>query len=134
MNQHYRQNDTGIERRPLYRSRKGIIFGVCRGIAEHLNISVFWFRVGVVAVALLTGVGFIPLTIVYVAAALLMKLEPVLPPETEDDLDFYNTYASSRGSAVRRLKRTYDTLNRRIQRMEDIVTAREYDWERRLND
>jgi phage shock protein C len=36
--------------------------------------------------------------------------------------------------ALHRLKRTYDNLDRRIQRMESIVTSREYDWDRRLNE
>jgi phage shock protein C len=35
---------------------------------------------------------------------------------------------------LHRLKRTYDNLDRRIQRMEHIVTSREYDWDRRLNE
>ncbi|MBP1742726.1 MAG: pspC [Deltaproteobacteria bacterium] len=28
----------------LYRSRKGAILGVCRGIAEYFDFSVFWTR------------------------------------------------------------------------------------------
>jgi phage shock protein C len=35
--------------------------------------------------------------------------------------------------AIRRLKRTFDNLDRRIRRIEDIVTARDYEWEQRLN-
>ena len=36
--------------------------------------------------------------------------------------------------ALARLKRTYDNIERRIRRMENLVTAHEYDWERRLNE
>jgi len=36
--------------------------------------------------------------------------------------------------ALHRLKRTFDNLDRRIQRIESIVTARDYDWERRLRE
>ncbi len=36
--------------------------------------------------------------------------------------------------AIQRIKRVYDSLDRRIQRMEAIVTARDYDWDRRLNE
>jgi phage shock protein C len=35
--------------------------------------------------------------------------------------------------ATQRLKRMFDNLDRRIRRMEDTVTARDYDWDRRLN-
>ncbi|MBI3301825.1 MAG: hypothetical protein HYZ72_07070 [Deltaproteobacteria bacterium] len=74
------------------------------------------------------------MVVLYFLAALLMKPEPVLPLETEGEQEFYNSYASSRRMALHRLKRTYDTLDRRIQRIESIVTSREYDWERRLNE
>lgn len=36
--------------------------------------------------------------------------------------------------ALNRLKRSFDNLDRRIRRMEHIVTTREYDWERKLNE
>jgi phage shock protein C len=120
------------ERRGLYRSRSGLIFGVCKGIAEYLDFSVFWMRAIVVVATLFTGIW--PIPVLYVVAALLMKPEPVLPLETESDREFYNSYVSSRTMALHRLKRTFDSLDRRLRRMESIVTAREYDWERRLNE
>jgi len=119
------------ERHGLYRSRSGLIFGVCKGIADYLDVSVFWTRVIVVVATLFTGIW--PIPVLYVVAALLMKPEPVLPLETESDREFYNSYISSRTMALHRLKRTFDSLDRRLRRMESIVTAREYDWERRLN-
>jgi phage shock protein C len=69
----------------------------------------------------------------YFLAALLMKPEPVLRIETDDQQEFYDSYVSSRKGAIDRVKRRYDSLERRIQRMEDAVTNREFDWERRLN-
>ena len=33
--------------------------------------------------------------------------------------------------ALGRLKRTYDTLERRLRRMEDVVTSRDFDWDQR---
>jgi phage shock protein C len=116
----------------LYRSRRGIIFGVCQGIADYMDISVFWTRVIVLAFLVFTGIW--PIVGLYVLAALLMKPEPVLPLHTEEDHEFYNSYLASGSMAVRRLKRSFDNLNRRIQRLEDLVTTREYDWERRLNE
>ena len=119
------------DRRPLYRSRHGRILGVCRGVAEYMNVSVFWTRV--IALALLIFTGFWMVLGIYFLAALLMKPEPVMPLETEEDGEFYSSYTSSRSMAIRRLKRTFDNLDRRIQHMEDIVTSREYDWNRRMN-
>lgn len=115
-----------------YRSRKGIIFGVCRGIADHFQISVFWVRVIFVVAALCTWFG--PVILVYLVAALVMKPEPVLPLESVDDAEFYNSYASSSAMALHRLKHSFDQLDRRIQRMESIVTNRAYQWDKRFRD
>jgi len=70
----------------------------------------------------------------YILAALLMKPAPVVPFQSAEDAEFYNSYTSSRSMALHRLKRTFDNLDRRIQRIESIVTARDYDWERRLRE
>jgi phage shock protein C len=61
-------------RRGLYRSRHGILAGVCAGIAEHFDLSVFWTRVVVVVAFILTG--FWPVGAAYIIAALMMKKEP----------------------------------------------------------
>jgi phage shock protein C len=114
-----------------YRARDGVIFGVCKGIARHLDFSVFWMRVIVAAIAVFTG--FWPMVGLYLIAALIMKPEPVIPFQTEGDEEFYNSFTSSRQMALHRLKRTYDRLERRIRRMEAIVTDREFDWDRRFN-
>ncbi len=114
----------------IYRSRRGVILGVCRGLAEHLDVRVFWVRV--IAVVLLISTGFWPFAGLYLLAALVLKPEPVLPLQTEGEQDFYNSYAHSRTIALNRLRRTFGQLDRRIRRMEHMVTNREYDWERRL--
>ena len=64
-------------RRDLYRSRTGVIFGVCKGMANHLDTSVFWMRI--IAVLLLVFSGLAPIIFLYIVMALLMKPEPVLP-------------------------------------------------------
>jgi phage shock protein C len=64
----------------LYRSRSGLIFGVCKGIAEYLDFSVVWMRVIAVALFIFTGIW--PIVVFYLLAAILMKPEPVLPIET----------------------------------------------------
>jgi phage shock protein C len=124
-------NGFSEDRRPLYRSRHGYILGVCRGLAEYWNLSVFWTRV--LAVVMMPITGFWPVVGLYILTALVMKPEPVVPIETEEEGEFYNSFASSRSMAIHRLKRTFDNLDRRIQRIEDIVTSREYDWNRRMN-
>lgn len=118
-------------RRGLYRSRNGVIFGVCRGIAEFFDFSVFWARA--IALGLLFVTGLWPIVGIYILAALLMKPEPVIPIETDAEREFYDSYTHSRQGAAQRLKRRYQNLERRIRRMEHVVTSPEFDWNNRLN-
>ncbi len=118
-------------RRGIYRSRHGAIFGVCRGVAEHFDFSVFWVRTLAVLLLIFSGIG--PALIVYLLAALIMKPEPALPIASTDEQEFYDRYTSSRHAAAQGLKRRYENLEQRIRRMEDVVTTREYDWESRLS-
>ncbi|MBI2423591.1 MAG: PspC domain-containing protein [Candidatus Hydrogenedentes bacterium] len=114
----------------LYRSRKGVIFGVCRGVAEYFDISVGMTR-GLSVIALIFT-GFWPIGAAYIVAALLMKPEPALPLQSAEEEDFYASYAHSREVAMGRLRRAFDRLDRRLQRMESVVTAKDYDWDERL--
>ncbi len=121
----------GTERKSgPYRARDGMIFGVCKGLADHLDVSVFWLRVVTVVLCFFTVFWVL---IFYLVAALVMKPEPVVPFETEAEEEFYTSFTSSRSMALHRLKRTFDRLDRRIRRMEGIVTDKEYDWDRRFN-
>ena len=64
----------GYGRTGLYRSRDGVFFGVCRGLAEYFDLSVFWMRILVVGIFIFTG--FFPIGVLYLLAGLLMKPEP----------------------------------------------------------
>lgn len=129
---HYREHDEPLYATRLYRARNGVFFGVCRGLSTYFSFNLFWLRVIVTVVTLMSGVW--PGVFLYILAALVMKPEPVVPVENAEDAEFYSSYVSSRSMALMRLKKTFDNLDRRIQRMENIVTARDYDWERRLNE
>ncbi len=123
---------TTRHRKGPYRSRRGMIFGVCRGLAEHFEVSVFWTRFAVVLIFFFSGLW--PIAGIYLLAGFLMPPAPVKPFVTEADEEFYSSYTRSRSMALHRLKRTYDRLSRRIQRMEHVVTGAEYDWDRRMRE
>jgi phage shock protein C len=110
----------------LHRSRDGVIFGVCRGIAEHFDFSVFWVRTLAVIAAVVTGIW--PAIGLYCLAALLMKPEPKPEGDQFTESDSKSASSSSVHQAAQRLKRRYEDLDRRIQRMENIVTSREFKW------
>lgn len=149
-------------RRRLYRSRNGKLLGVFSGIAESLGYSVCATRwVGVVILVILAGkLGAEGLWVTamvggffYMLAALLMQpprapgmsqaaadadgdfMPPPVPPQRWGN----PVPPAYRGAPVNprvdlaQIDRQLDSLNRRIQRMETIVTDRQYDWERRLD-
>lgn len=112
--------------RGIYRSRKGIFMGVCRGLADYFNLNVVWVRIFTLIIFLSTG--FWPFGVMYIVAGLLLKMEPVSPLRDEKDEEFYASYTNSRQSALQRIKRKFENIERRIQRMEHTVTSREFDW------
>lgn len=115
----------------IYRSRDGILLGVCRGIAEHFDFSVFWVRMAIVVTFILSG--FWPVIGIYLAAAFFMKPKPVRPIESNEEHEFYDSYVHSPRNAAHRLRKKFSNLEKRIRRMEDKVTGKEYEWEKKFN-
>jgi phage shock protein C len=124
------RNYDKFSRDGIYRSRNGIIFGVCKGLADHFDFSVIWART--IAIIFLIVSGLWPAIGLYLIATILMKPAPVMPIETKAEQEFYDSYTNSRHLAAHRIKRRYENLEKRLRRMEHIVTAREFDWEERL--
>jgi len=59
----------------IYRSRDGAILGVCRGLAQQFDFSLFWTRALAVIFLLLTG--FWPAIVLYLLAAQYTRLDIV---------------------------------------------------------
>lgn len=57
----------------LRRSRNGLVWGVCKGFADWLDLPVALIRI--VYLVLLITTGFFPFGLLYVLAALLMPVE-----------------------------------------------------------
>jgi phage shock protein C len=117
--------------RRLYRSRSGVVCGVCRGLSDFFDLRVGWVRFFTLLILFFTGIW--PIVFIYFIACLLMKPEPVIPLENEFQRDFYDNYVSSRSRTLRDLTRRFSGLDRRMCRMEDRVTSRDFEWEQRLN-
>ena len=139
----------GSFRRQFYRSSNGKVLGVFSGIAESKGYGVRKVRwIGIAALlflatcvadahglkATLLVCGFF-----YLLLALLMQAPrttaggampppmPMGPPPTPG-----GGFRSGPRPDLAAIDRSLDSLNRRIQRMETIVTDRQYDWERRM--
>ncbi len=135
-------------RRQFYRSSNGKVLGVFSGIAESRGLCVRKVRWMGMAILLFLSMfvvdahGIKTIALVcgffYLLAALLMQSPRTagngsLPPPVRP--------VPGPGGAVpmgglrpdfAQIDRQLDGLNRRIQRMETIVTDRRYDWERRM--
>jgi len=117
--------------RKLYRSRNGVIWGVCRGLSDYFNFRVGWVRFFAIVILLLSGIW--PIVAIYVIAGLLMKPEPVIPLGSQEETDFYDNYTHGRQRTLREMRRRFTNLDRRLRRMEDRVTSRDFEWEQRFN-
>jgi len=117
--------------RKLYRIRKGRGLGVCHGIAEYLDFPVWVVQAAAIILCLVTRV--IPFLILYGIAALMMKPKPGCVHRYVFGPARWEAKSSKLATSWHDVKQTMATLDRRIQRMENVVTSREYDWDRRLN-
>jgi phage shock protein C len=120
-----------LQRRGLYRSRNGVILGVCRGVADYFDFSVFWIRATVVILFICTG--FWPIVGVYILAALLMKSDPVRSSASLSQSKTGGRHRCTGNDGAERLKRKWKHLEKRIRNMEDKVTSREFDWNSRFH-
>ena len=120
-----------MSRQGLYRSRNGVILGVCRGLADYFDFSVFWIRA--IAVILFIFTGFWPVVGIYLLAALLMKSGPSNFNNGGSNHRAGSRYRCLRNDTMESLKRKWKHLEKRIRRMEDKVTSREFDWNRRFH-
>jgi len=116
--------------RGLYRSRDGIILGVCRGVADYFNVAALWVRAILVVAFIFTG--FWPIIGIYLLAALLMKPGPGVPGRQRSKRNFHCRYNHARRETAERFRRQWEDLEKRIRRAEDKVTSREFDWDNRF--
>ena len=116
-----RRSDTTSSGRRLFRSRRGMALGVCRGLAEYLGLPVLVVRAFVVVLFVVTGFAAV---LGYVACGVLLRLEPL-----GDEPSGPSGRLHRKVGGLSRRARDLDT---RIARMESHVTSREYDFDRRL--
>ena len=111
-----------VSNRGLYRSRDGIILGVCRGVADYFNFSAFWTRAILIVVFIFTG--FWPIIGCYILAAFLMKSDPDVSGRQATRRNSYCRNKGAGHATAERFKRRWRHLEKRIRRMEDKATSR----------
>ena len=58
----------------LYRSRNGIFFGVCQGLADWRDLPVLYIRLALIIILCVTGV--FPIVLLYLLTGIFLPLEP----------------------------------------------------------
>ena len=123
--------DLQQRRNRLYRNRqRGLLAGVCAGIADWTGFNLTALRVAVVLLA-------IPWTAVivigYVALALLVPVAPANLYRDEDDERFWRETRRAPVDGVASLNQRFRSLDQRLQRLEAWLTSREYRIRREID-
>ena len=125
------RNHDKLTRSGIYRSRNGVLLGVCRGVADYFDLSVFWIRA--TAIILFICTGFWPIVGIYILAAFLMKFDPARSGGSKSKPGTGGRRHCTRNDTAERLRRKWKHLEKRIRNMEDKVTSREFDWNSRFH-
>lgn len=112
-----------------FRANDGIIFGVAKGLADYFGWSVGIVRILIIVVSCF--LFFWPTVILYLLAAMIMSPAPAEDLGTQEERDIWLQTDLDPQAAMEQLGRRAATVEKRLRRLEDYVTSREYNWERK---
>jgi phage shock protein C len=114
----------------LYRDReRGLLAGVCSGLAEYFGFNARALRL----VTAISAIFFAPFVVTsYIVLAILLPSKPVEPQLDERQKQFWRGVSNAPADVFSTVRYRTRELERRIRRMEAIVTSREFDFDREL--
>ncbi len=113
-----------------FKANDGLIFGVCKGLADYYGWSVGLVRLIVVLASIF--LFFWPTVIIYLVAALLMSPAPTEKLGTQEERDIWLKTQMDPDAAMEQLARRAGGVEKRLRRLEDYVTSREFAWQRKM--
>jgi phage shock protein C len=113
-----------------FRVSDGLFLGVAKGLAEHFGWPTGLVRLIFVLTAIV--LFFWPTLVLYLGAALLMSPAPAGRLDSQAERDVWLQVQLDPQAALDRLNRRAAGLEKRLRRLEDFVTSRDYAWLRRL--
>jgi phage shock protein C len=119
-----RETRDHYDRNRLYRNKqRGLLTGVCAGIADWTGFNLTALRVAVILLTLpFTAV----MIIGYIALSLLLPVAPDNLYADEQEAEFWRETRRAPVDGVASLNRRFRRLDERLQRMEAWLTSREY--------
>jgi phage shock protein C len=110
---------------------RGIIAGVCAGIAGYIGVEPIVIRL----VAVLGLVFFLPPTIVaYVILALVLRPKPPALYASADEEAFWRGVGTAPADTVHSLRRKFADLEARLGQMESQVASGDFELHRKFRD
>lgn len=129
-----RRSDSAGGPRPsrLYRNTdRGVLFGVCAGLADYFGVSRFLVRIlAVVALFMFPP----PTLFCYFIAALVIPRAPDYHYESEAEREFWRQVRLKPSESLSRLRHRYREQEQRIRNMEAFVTSSEAKLHRAFRD
>lgn len=120
-----------FERRFVRSSDRRMLGGVCAGLAEYFGFNLAVTR-------LLAFIGFLmnpPLAaLAYIAAVLLVPARQTTPADERLDPRFRRSLRSSPGRTMSDVRRRFQSLDRRLARLEKYVTSSRYRLDREFRE
>ena len=115
----------------LYRdSERGMIFGVCAGVADY-----FGFRLAAVRWLTVIFTFFLPMTIlVYIALAILLPRKPRELYKDKQEEVFWRSVRVEPSTTFARVRHRFRELEGRLQRVERYVTSSRFKLDRDFRD
>ena len=116
----------------LYRDReRGILAGVCAGIADYIGVEPIVVRL----VAMLALIFFFPPTVVvYVLLAIALGPKPPALYESREEEAFWRGVSTAPGDTLQSLKRKFGDLEDRLRNMESQIASGDFELHRRFRD
>jgi phage shock protein C len=110
---------------------RGMLAGVCAGIADFVGIEPIVIRLAFVLALVLF---FVPAALVYVILAFaLPKRPPALYASPEDEA-FWRGVATAPDGTLQGLRRRFADLENRLRQMESQVTSSDFELHRKFRD
>jgi phage shock protein C len=116
----------------LYRdTERGVLAGVCAGIADYVGIEPV-----VIRLAMAAGLIFFlfPTIVAYIALAILLKPKPPALFRDSAEERFWRGVSTAPSDTFQLLKRKFDELEHRLRHMEGQVASGDFDLHRKFRD
>lgn len=125
--------DHTINDRRFYRSPdKRVLGGVCGGLSDYFGFNLTATRL-LAVIGLFTPASFF-VVVSYVLAVVLIPSAPAVKPDPAVDREFRRTMRASPGQAMSDARRRFQSLDRRLARLEKYVTSSRYSLDREFRD